>query len=142
MIGVDWVPGFENAVAVGERCEVKRDLSPQRRNDGVWWTVSIKLNGNDKVVAYARGVTITGVTPHVIAGTQRRWAGKRKKPCAWLVGELAVDAADFSESSGRVVTFDFHSGRPEFFFADNGETFATAPVVVFTDSGAYAAGME
>ena len=26
------------------------------------------------------------VTPKVSAATQRRWAGKRRKPCAWLVG--------------------------------------------------------
>lgn len=133
MIGIDWYAGRDGAVSVGDRVMVKRDLSAGRKNDGIWWTVETTAG----VVAHVRAATVTDATVKVSAATQRRWAGKRKKPCAWIVGTLAADVAP--ADGARAVTFDFHSGRPEFFYADDtSATFTTAPVVTFTDA-AYAA---
>jgi hypothetical protein len=140
VIGVDWVAGREGAVAVGDTVEVKFDLS--RRNDGVWWAITAKHGAHGgKVVAYARGAAITGVTQHVLAGTQRRWAGQRRKPCAWLVGTLAV-VDDVETRASRRVTFPFHSGHPSFIYVDDGTDFTAAPVAVFTNCGAFVAESE
>ena len=127
MIGVDWMPGREHAVGVGDRVLCKFDLS--RKGEALWWTIEATPGAHKgKVVAHVRGAVLTDCTTKISAATQARWAGQRRKRWGGIGGTLSAAAPT---ADGAVVTFDFHSGNPWFLYADSGVRFDAAPVVSF-----------
>jgi hypothetical protein len=101
-----------------------------------------------KKVAEGDSVTLHAVTPFVRESTRARLVAAKNDPGtgkgekgfrevhAWLVGSVGEPV--FPTESARRVTYRPFE-RPDFFYADTGETFTGAAVVVFhTDGSVYA----
>jgi hypothetical protein len=130
--GIAWFSGRDGAVRYGDRVLIKRDLSGK----GNWTIEACDGVHKGKVVAHCSAVAVSDASTKVSAATQQRWMGQRKKPCAWIAGTLAPLPASLPEHARRV-TFDFHSGRTEFYYASDGVVYTASNGAVFTD-GAYA----